>query len=82
LTSLKGDSTGQFFVNGNSHDLTSIGYLMLNMRGSGLFYKPKLHTSETEEILGKDFYKFTLSSEILNPASSSIPEITNRRALK
>lgn len=78
LTSLKGDSDGQFFINGQSQDLGSIGFLMLNMRGSGLFYKPKLHTSEEEKVLDRNFYKFTLSSEILNPASASIPETMQR----
>lgn len=78
LTSLKGDSDGQFFINGQSEDLGSIGYLMLNMRGSGLFYKPKLHTSEEDQVLDQSFYKFTLSSEILNPASASIPETMQR----
>lgn len=73
LTSLKGDSAGQILAEGQSRDLTSIGYLMLNLRASGLFYKPKLFTSELSDVGGQKLFQFTLSTELLNPASVSLP---------
>ncbi|HBN08687.1 MAG TPA: hypothetical protein DD435_08580 [Cyanobacteria bacterium UBA8530] len=72
LTSLTADSTGQLLADGQSNDLASIGFLMLNLRGSGLFFKPKLFTSVREDVRGRKVYRFTFSSELLNPASVSI----------
>lgn len=73
LTSLKADNAGQVLADGQSYDLSSIGFLMLNLRGSGLFYKPKLYTSQLEEVGNRKIFRFTLSSELLNPVAVLVP---------
>lgn len=60
LTQVKGDTSGPLLLRGTAESLQAIGRFMLNLRGSGYFYKPRLGMGD-RSATSSDVVKFDLS---------------------
>lgn len=73
-SSVKGDASGMLYLQGQAEDLKSLGSFMVNLRGSGSFYRPSLGMGRRQEVEGQRVVNFDLRTRVITPDWLVSPE--------
>lgn len=68
---------GLILINGKAENLRAVGQFMLNLRGSGTFYEPRLGMGDRTIENGQSLVKYDLQVRFAHPEWLSNPEFAN-----
>lgn len=64
LSQVEGDAAGTLLIRGTADSLKSVGSFMLNLRGSGYFYEPRLGMGNRPAATGSGLVEYDLAVRV------------------